>query len=1240
MQSSSLQKSREKISALHFADEQKLARQLADEIALTNSARKRISARALEFVKRIRSPKSGSLLESILAEYGLSSGEGVALMCLAEALLRVPDSPTADALIRDKIAPADWRKHLGHSASPLVNAATWALLLTGKVVHESSGEDDIPSAIRRMISRIGEPLARKAAARAMAILGGEFVLGQTIGEAFIRGQSAAAKGFLFSYDMLGESACTQADAHRYFLSYQNAVAELAKRTRGSDFRKNAGISIKLSALHPRVEWAKRARLKSELLPRLAELSRAARSGGIGLTIDAEECFRLEPTLEILQAAATLPDICDWDGFGVAVQAYQKRARGVLDFLSVLSHRRGARLCVRLVKGAYWDLEIKRAQILGLRGYPVFTRKSAADLSYLACARFLLQRKESFYPQFATHNAHTAAAVLEIAKEENADDFEFQRLHGMGARLFDILQKEIPRARIYAPVGPRRDLLAYLVRRLLENGAAASFVHRLMDDSVADEVLASDPIAIAKRNQFAPHPRISLPSEIYGARKNSRGMDLSDPTELNALCNSVRVFSAEKIRASPIINGEKRSGVACPIFNPSFPNQIVGEVADANSKDADDAFAAAAEFSREWNAESPENRAAALDSLATRLEESAAELIALAAREGGKTLADGIAEVREAADFCRYYAAESQRLFADENRRGRGIVVCISPWNFPLAIFIGQIAAALAAGNAVVAKPAEQTPLIAFRAVELAMESLPKEAINFLPGGGELGDKLVGDSRANAVCFTGATATARTIFRAMANRGNPFAPLIAETGGVNAMIADSTALPEQAVHDITASAFSSAGQRCSALRVLYLQEEIAPAVLEMICGAADEFSLGDPCDPAADAGPLIDREALENAESHARQFSARLAHRTAAPKMDGFFCAPAIFRVSGIDEIKREVFAPMLHVAEFASANLGAVVAGINAAGWGLTMAAHTRIEARVRDIAAAARVGNLYINRDQIGATVGAQPFGGEGLSGTGPKAGGTHILERLSVLQKESRRIFLPQINSDDENFRARKSDGDEIMKASARANRAREKWNDRRNRGDAFRRAESLLREKTPPPYIGDSLLAAAKFADDFFAAPSDLPHTAGERNFLFRTGRGVFIFIGGDGENLFRAIAFALAAGNAAICESHNKFAAAANALCESGMPSEIFYIAEKSTDAKWLRAMQSAEIAGAVILNSPQAAETAKILSAREGMIIPLIADSFPDAAYFFAERTVSINTAAAGGDAALLLAADE
>ncbi len=966
-----------------YADEAATIARLKTEANLSPEDRKRISARGADLVRDIRGQSDPGLMEVFLAEYGLSTDEGIALMCLAEALLRVPDAETIDALIEDKIAPSDWGKHMGHSTSPLVNASTWALMLTGKVLKKD--QKGPVGHLRSAMKRLGEPVIRTAVARAMKEMGRQFVLGENISSAMDRAAKMEKKGYTYSYDMLGEAARTDKDATRYHLSYSRAISAIAQACTHDEIAKNPGISVKLSALHARYEVAQREQVMDVLVPRLRSLALLAKSAGMGLNIDAEEADRLALSLDVIETVLSEPALAGWDGFGVVVQAYGQRAGHVLDFLYDLAQRLDRRIMVRLVKGAYWDTEIKQAQVEGIDGFPVFTSKPATDVSYIANARKLLSMTDRIYPQFATHNAHTVAAVLDMATDKDA--FEFQRLHGMGEALHNIVMaKEGTRCRIYAPVGAHRDLLAYLVRRLLENGANSSFVNQIVDEEVAPEIVAADPFDLVENDgpDLPTGPELFLPERV-----NSKGFDLKHQPTLDAIENARAPFATHKWEAAPILAAQAQPEQAVDVINPADPAGSPGTVAHASKADIETALSNAAM----WDAPAAE-RGEVLGKIADLYEENFGQIFAILAREAGKSQADAVAELREAVDFLRYYGANAPDTGAV------GTFTCISPWNFPLAIFSGQIAAALAAGNAVLSKPAEQTPIIAHFAASLMHQAgVPKTALQLLPGGGDVGAALTSDARVDGVAFTGSTATAMKIRKAMAENLAPGAPLIAETGGLNAMIVDSTALPEQAVQAIIESAFQSAGQRCSALRCLYVQEDIAEDFTRMLTGAMDAVVMGMPWDLSTDCGPVIDEAARAGIAEHiqAARAEGRLIHELKTPNA-GTYIAPTLIRVGSIADMKREIFGPVLHMATFGATELDKVIDAINATGYGLTFGLMTRIDDRVQYVTERVQAGNIYVNRNQIGAIVGSQPFGGEGLSGTGPKAGGPRYLPRFTA--------------------------------------------------------------------------------------------------------------------------------------------------------------------------------------------------------------------------------------------------
>ncbi len=1015
------------ITAAWLKDEAEHVRELLEQARLPAADQAKVQALAADLVTRVRArAQDQGAIEAFMRQYDLGSEEGVLLMCVAEALLRIPDQETADKLIRDKLGDADWKKHMGESDSVLVNASTWGLMLTGKLVQINDlTRADVAGAFKRLIGRVGEPVIRLAVRQAMKIMGHQFVMGRSIGEALSRSKKGDNAHYRYSFDMLGEGALTMRDAHRYLDAYRQAIHAIGRSGpngsyKGSDVFAAPSISIKLSALYPRYEHAKRARVMAELVPGVLELAQLARSYGIGYTVDAEEADRLELSLDIIEATFCDPSLDGWEGYGLAVQAYQKRTPYTIDFLADLARRVGRRIPVRLVKGAYWDAEIKRAQVEGHPGYPVFTRKQNTDVSYLACAKRMFAHSDALYPMFATHNAQTIAAVRAIA---GSKDYEHQKLHGMGD---DLYAEVIPAGRlgvpcrVYAPVGSHEDLLPYLVRRLLENGANSSFVNRITDEDVAIEDLIRDPVEAVSAFASIPHPKIPLPADLLRSqnhnRKNSMGANLANDNDLRALADQLNA-AIKPWQAAPLVPGAVISSAPLDVTNPADRRQVVGRWQPADAATVEKALANAVAAQPGWNRTPAASRATILEHAADLLEARMPEFIALCVKEAGKTLPDGVAEVREAVDFLRYYAGQARAQFGAPERlpgptgesnelqlHGRGVFVCISPWNFPLAIFLGQVAAALAAGNSVIAKPAEQTNLVGHAAVKLLHEAgVPEAAAQFLPGdGATVGAALTRDARVAGVAFTGSTETARAINRALAARDAAIGVLIAETGGQNAFIADSSSLPEAVVKDAISSAFISAGQRCSAARVLFVQDDIADKVMTMLAGAMAELKIGDPGLLSTDVGPVIDADALQILTEHAARMDreARLIAATASDDgtAHGSFFAPRAYELQSLAQLQREIFGPVLHVIRWKADQLDAVIEQINATGYGLTLGVHSRIDETIERIAARVQVGNVYVNRNQIGAVVGVQPFGGQGLSGTGPKAGGPHYLLRFAT--------------------------------------------------------------------------------------------------------------------------------------------------------------------------------------------------------------------------------------------------
>ncbi|HJQ60266.1 MAG TPA: bifunctional proline dehydrogenase/L-glutamate gamma-semialdehyde dehydrogenase PutA [Vineibacter sp.] len=1000
------------------ASETAVVERLLAAYPLDAAAKARVRERAVALTLGMRAARRRfGGIDEFLQEFGLTTREGVALMCLAEALLRIPDAATADALIEDKIGSVDWDRHVGQADSLFVNAATWGLMLTGRVV--ALDDPGKPSnLLARLVARAGEPAIRLAMRQAMRILGRQFVMGETIADALDRARDGEVLGYRHSFDMLGEGARTMDDAAGYAAAYEQAIDAIGAVMRGRGPLDGPGISVKLSALHPRYEAAQRDRVMRELVPRLAALVRRAAGFDMALTVDAEEAERLDLSLDVIEAVLDAAPRT-WHGFGLAIQAYQTRAVEIVERVIALARTHRRRLMLRLVKGAYWDSEIKKAQERGFAAYPVFTRKAATDLSYVVCAGRLLAARDALYPCFATHNAHSVAAVMALAGAGGG--YEFQRLHGMGEPLYHQLvgrgsAHPVP-CRIYAPVGGHRDLLAYLVRRLLENGANTSFVNRIVDEHVAAEDLVRDPAEVMARHAAKPHPKIPLPVDLYRpARANSGGLDLADGAVSEPLLAAMRIAADATRQAAPMISGVAQPGAAREVRDPANLDRIVGRVIDTTTAGVGRALIDAEDGFRDWSHTPVAQRAAALERAADLIEAERTGLMALIVREAGRTVGDALAEVREAADFCRYYAAEARGLFAapaelagptgERNTlalRGRGVFGCISPWNFPLAIFTGQVAAALVAGNAVLAKPAEQTPLIAARAVDLLHRAgVPAKALHLVPGDGKVGAALCRDDATAGVAFTGSVETAWAINRALAARRTPIAPLIAETGGQNAMLVDSSALPEQVVDDAITSAFRSAGQRCSALRVMFVQDDVADRIIVMIAGAARELLVGDPMDLATDVGPVIDADALAALQAHVARMAraARLVAETPLPAglPRGHWFAPRAYEIDALSRLTGEVFGPILHIVRYAADRLGDVLDTIEATRFGLTLGVHSRIDRTVELIVNRLPVGNAYVNRNMIGAVVGVQPFGGQGLSGTGPKAGGPHYLPRFAV--------------------------------------------------------------------------------------------------------------------------------------------------------------------------------------------------------------------------------------------------
>jgi RHH-type proline utilization regulon transcriptional repressor/proline dehydrogenase/delta 1-pyrroline-5-carboxylate dehydrogenase len=1154
---------------------------------------------ARKLVEALRDKSQSGGVEGLIHEYSLSSQEGVALMCLAEALLRIPDRATRDALIRDKIGHGDWEAHLGHSPSLFVNAATWGLLITGRLTGTSSGTS-LSTALTKLIAKGGEPLIRKGVDMAMRMMGEQFVTGQTIAEALANSRQWEAQGFRYSYDMLGEAAATAADAARYFADYEQAIHAIGKAAAKRGIYDGPGISVKLSALHPRYNRANLERVKAELLPRLKALILLARRYDIGLNIDAEEADRLDISLDLLESLCFDPELAGWNGIGFVVQAYQKRAPFVLDWIIDLARRSGHRVMVRLVKGAYWDSEIKRAQVDGLEGFPVYTRKIHTDVSYLACARKLLAAPDAVFPQFATHNAQTLATIHAMAGANYyPGQYEFQCLHGMGEPLYEevVGRDKLNRpCRIYAPVGTHETLLAYLVRRLLENGANTSFVNQIADKEISLDRLIADPVEAAKAIQplGAPHPKISQPQDILGTRRNSAGLDLSNEQQLASLSAALLSSADRSWRAVPLLaDGPADSGEGVALRNPANRADIVGQVIEATPAQAVRAVEQATAAAPIWQSTPPAERAQCLLRAADLLESRMPLLLGLIVREAGKSLPNAIGEVREAVDFLRYYAAQVAETFSADTHRPLGAVVCISPWNFPLAIFTGQVAAALAAGNVVLAKPAEETPLIATQAVQILHEAgVPMGAVQLLPGDGRIGAALVGDARIRGVMFTGSTEVARLIQKQLASRllpdGRPV-PLIAETGGLNAMIVDSSALPEQVVADVLASAFDSAGQRCSALRVLCIQEDVADRMLTMLKGGLAELSMGSPDRLSVDVGPVITPAAQQGILSHIEAMRAKKCRIEQLPlpasARHGTFVPPTIIELAKLSDLKAEVFGPVLHVVRYKRQELDALINAINASGYGLTFGLHSRIDETIAHVAQRIEAGNLYINRNVIGAVVGVQPFGGHGLSGTGPKAGGPLYLRRLLSA--------TPAIDMT--------GSGNAVADAYVA-------WLE----GRGFMAEAERCRG-----YVARSPLGFSR----------ELPGPVGERNAYALLPRGTLRCMARSVSGLLRQIGAAFATGNRVVMPPD-----AASADVFDTLPTD-------------LRALIGREAPGAHISavlyegDGDALAGIATALAESQTQVVPVYAVLSPAEDYplewLVTERSVSTNTAAAGGNASLM-----
>lgn len=1190
---------RQAVTDAYRRDEIEAVQDMLQRAQMTDEERNAASELARRLVTQVRASRTkASGVDALMHEFSLSSEEGVALMCLAEALLRIPDNATRDRLIADKISEGNWKSHLNNSPSLFVNAAAWGLLITGKLTTNTS-EKNMGSALSRMISKGGAPLIRQGVNYAMRLLGKQFVTGQTIEEALQNGKEREKMGYRFSFDMLGEAAYTEEDANRYYNDYVQAIHAIGKDAAGQGVYEGNGISVKLSAIHPRYSRAQHERVMSELLPRLKELFLLGKKYDIGINIDAEEANRLELSLDLMEALVSDPDLAGYKGIGFVVQAYQKRCPFVIDYLIDLARRNNQKLMIRLVKGAYWDSEVKWAQVDGMEGYPTYTRKVHTDISYLACARKLLDAQDAVFPQFATHNAYTLGAIYQMGKGK---DFEHQCLHGMGETLYDQVvgpQNLGRRVRVYAPVGTHETLLAYLVRRLLENGANSSFVNQIVDENISIDRLIKSPFDTIAEQGIHLHPALPLPRDLYGkGRLNSQGVDFSNENVLQNLQEKLNQASSEDFHAASIVNGEARNvGEAQPVRNPADHNDVVGTVSFADAALAQEAIGAAVAALPEWSAKPASERANCLRRFADLLEQHTPALMMLAVREAGKTLNNAVAEVREAVDFCRYYANEAENTLP-KDAKAVGAIVAISPWNFPLAIFTGEVVSALAAGNTVIAKPAEQTSLIATYAVSLMHQAgIPTSALQLVLGAGDVGSALTGDARIGGVIFTGSTEVARLINKALSKRDDS-PVLIAETGGQNAMIVDSTALPEQVCLDVLNSAFDSAGQRCSALRILCVQEDVADKMVNIIKGAMDELVVGKPTQLTTDIGPVIDAEAQQNLLAHINKMKgvAKAYHeiKTAADVDDNnsTFVRPILFELNNLNELQREVFGPVLHVVRYRASELDQLIDQINAKGYALTSGVHSRIEGTVDHIRDRIEAGNIYVNRNIVGAVVGVQPFGGHGLSGTGPKAGGSFYLQRL-VRTPEWVAPTLSRIGQADE---------------------------------DALKRLETLVHKlpfnaeekKAAAAALGHARVRTLRKAETVLVGPT------GERNSLsWRSPERVWVH-GGNLLQAFSALTELAAAGIQTVVEPNSP-------------------LASYSADLDGLLQVNSKpENAGIshVAAIEPLSSERKQELAGRDGALIRILpSEQGLDILQVFEEISCSINTTAAGGNASLMAVAD-
>jgi len=1264
---------RQNIRDFYREDENKLLDQLIPIAETGVKVRSRIWERARKLIVAIRKAQQGKGgVDALLQEFAISSEEGVVLMCLAEALLRVPDKITADELIRDKLSGGDWISHIGQSDSMFVNASSWGLLLTGKLVnYRKENQKNQFGTLKKMVGRLGEPVIRKAVRQSMELMGSQFVMGVTIDKALKRAIPMEEKGYTYSYDMLGEGARTMKDADRYYASYLNAIETIGKAANGKGTIKSPGISVKLSAIHPRYEFTHRERVMSEIVPRLKSLALEAKKYDIGFTVDAEEADRLDISLDVIEAVFLDSDLDGWDGFGMAVQAYQKRAIFVIDWIRDLTQKANRKMMVRLVKGAYWDSEIKISQAEGFDDFPVFTRKASSDVSYQACAKKLLEYRDRIYPQFASHNAYTVSTILEMNAEtqhyvdsnNKHKGFEFQRLHGMGESLFDqIVTNENIQCRVYAPVGAHVDLLAYLVRRLLENGANSSFVNNIVDENISVESLLIDPLETVQLWKEKRNSLIAMPRKLYGEKRvNSKGLDLTDLNRLTALKNNLDDWFKNRNRSFP---KDKTRDELLAVINPANNLEVLAYLEKDDADGMKRKLHSCQDAFKSWSSKPVSERAEVLFKTADALEKNMDELMAICIKEAGKTPQDSVAEVREAVDFCRYYAINAEKLMADQSLKSLGVVLCISPWNFPLAIFLGQVSAAMVCGNTVMAKPAEQTSLIAVRAIEIMSEcGLPDGVVSIVQArGSQVGQVIVPDERIKAVMFTGSTDVGSWMAKTLAMRGGEPIPLIAETGGQNCMIVDSTALPEQVVDDVIASGFQSAGQRCSALRVLFVQDGIADKVINMIRGAMKELHVGDPAYLSTDVGPVIDNKALSNLEHHAEKMKTdgSLLHICEMDKeetKDGTFFAPRLYEIDHLSVLEEEVFGPCVHVIRFKPENLEDVMSQIVEAKFGLTMGIHSRIGEKCAYLAERSVAGNVYVNRNMIGAIVGVQPFGGRGLSGTGPKAGGPHYLTRLvkSSGIEEVAPLSDEQLSSKNELANADVSNQFEQQIKQLKKNFYEWRYEPLTSRLSVIRQILAHLSADNKAakliPELDSSIVAARRQLlkiENKLALPIQLPGPTGESNWLSFEGRGVLVSLFDQQSNVetwMISLLSALAAGNTLVVvvedKQQNKIADLfVDAIFEIGITDNILKIIKLS---ELNSALKDENISGAIVdSQSDWQGYLAQKIAERTGEILPVICETDLDILFYrlITEKTVSIDTTAAGGNASLMTMAEE